>query len=229
MSRSITLVRHGQASFGKSDYDRLSDLGHAQSRMLGQFLSTRGPAPDRVVTGALKRHRETAAELCVAAGWTLAPDVDAGWDELDHVAVINAYRPAYRNMLVLKADMMRTFRPRAAFVDMFTAAVRRWAEGEHDEDYPETFAAFDTRVNEAFQRTVAADAEHTLVVSSVGVIAWIVAGLLGAERESAWERLSMAVFNTGYTRLQVDKNGVATLSTFNEIGHLTPERFVTNH
>jgi phosphohistidine phosphatase SixA len=62
----LFLVRHAQASFGTDDYDRLSDLGHQQSRWLGDYFAQRGLVFDRVVTGTLRRHRETLSGL--AAG-----------------------------------------------------------------------------------------------------------------------------------------------------------------
>ncbi|WP_265442979.1 histidine phosphatase family protein [Flexivirga meconopsidis] len=245
MTRSVLLVRHGQASFGKSDYDQLSDLGHTQSRLLGQFMGTREWRPDRIVTGSLRRHRQTAAEICVAAGWATPSDTDPVWNELDHVEIINTFRPAYKNMLVLKADMVRTFRPRAAFEDMFTAAIERWAGGEHDDEYTETFTDFDNRVRAAFQGLLAGDAERTLVISSVGVISWIAARLLvgepwdrgvrDAERETAndaalenvWRMASLTGHNTGVTRLQLDKENPPQLVSYNETAHLPEARLVT--
>ena len=35
---SIYLVRHGQASFGKKDYDNLSGIGEKQSFLLGEHF-----------------------------------------------------------------------------------------------------------------------------------------------------------------------------------------------
>ena len=35
---SIYLVRHGQASFGKKDYDNLSEIGEKQSFLLGEHF-----------------------------------------------------------------------------------------------------------------------------------------------------------------------------------------------
>ena len=63
----LWLVRHAQASFGTDDYDRLSELGHRQSRWLGQWFADRDIVFDRVVTGSLRRHRETLAGA--RAGW----------------------------------------------------------------------------------------------------------------------------------------------------------------
>ena len=38
----LTLVRHGQASFGAANYDQLSDLGMQQSRWLGEYFAAIG-------------------------------------------------------------------------------------------------------------------------------------------------------------------------------------------
>ncbi|MCO8647501.1 histidine phosphatase family protein, partial [Burkholderia multivorans] len=40
----LFLVRHGQASFGTDDYDRLSDVGVQQGVWLGEYLA-RAHAP----------------------------------------------------------------------------------------------------------------------------------------------------------------------------------------
>ena len=63
---AIYLVRHGQASFGAENYDRLSETGHAQARIVGEALRSRLPSIDAVFTGTMVRHRETA-EGCLAA------------------------------------------------------------------------------------------------------------------------------------------------------------------
>ncbi|HEY0660456.1 MAG TPA: phosphoglycerate mutase family protein, partial [Lysobacter sp.] len=57
---AIYLIRHGQASFGDGDYDRLSPLGLEQSRVLGETLRVRAPQVDLVVCGGMLRHRQTA-------------------------------------------------------------------------------------------------------------------------------------------------------------------------
>ena len=90
MSR-IILVRHGQASWGKKDYDRLSDLGHKQAAVVGQELEARSVVSARVFSGALRRQRDTAAGIVAAAGWSLDPEDIAGWNEYDHTAILRAY------------------------------------------------------------------------------------------------------------------------------------------
>ena len=58
---TLYLVRHGQASFGEADYDRLSPMGHQQSRRLGEYFAGQGLVFDAVITGTLRRHAETFA------------------------------------------------------------------------------------------------------------------------------------------------------------------------
>ena len=88
----LLLVRHGQASFGAADYDRLSDLGHRQCVRLGQYLRERGARFEAVVTGTLKRH--TQSWQGIAEGLHLPHDTwqDAlpwpGLNEYDSEAVI---------------------------------------------------------------------------------------------------------------------------------------------
>ena len=51
---TLHLVRHGQASFGSDDYDRLSDLGVRQCRRLGEYWAARGQRFSAVLRGTLR-------------------------------------------------------------------------------------------------------------------------------------------------------------------------------
>ena len=57
---TLLLVRHGQASFGATDYDNLSERGHEQSRRLGEWLLRGGHRFEAVVVGGMRRHQQTA-------------------------------------------------------------------------------------------------------------------------------------------------------------------------
>src|SRR5262245_30013581 len=56
---TLLLIRHGQASYGDVDYDRLSSRGEAQAREVGKLLA--GMAIDRLFVGPHKRQVDTAA------------------------------------------------------------------------------------------------------------------------------------------------------------------------
>jgi broad specificity phosphatase PhoE len=85
----VLLVRHGQASFGSDDYDVLSDLGERQAAVLGRCLAARGIVPSALLHGRMVRQRRTAELLADAAGWVVAVECDADWDEMDHVEVLS--------------------------------------------------------------------------------------------------------------------------------------------
>jgi len=55
----LVLIRHGQASYGQVDYDRLSPKGEQQARVLGAHLATL--KLDALYVGPLRRQQQTAA------------------------------------------------------------------------------------------------------------------------------------------------------------------------
>ncbi len=63
---TIYLIRHGQASFGAEDYDKLSELGCRQATVVGEYFRDCGVHFDAVYSGDLSRQRETA-RLAIAS------------------------------------------------------------------------------------------------------------------------------------------------------------------
>ena len=74
----LFLVRHGQASFGTADYDRLSELGRQQSRWLGEYFGERAVRFKRVVAGTLRRQQDTASEILAGMQMANTAEVRAG-------------------------------------------------------------------------------------------------------------------------------------------------------
>lgn len=204
----LLLVRHGQASWAAEDYDVLSPMGHQQSRLLGTALAARGVRPDAVISGGLRRHRETVSNIQETLGSAVEVVEDAGWDEYDHVA-----------MLGKVPQEMAGERPTAAeFQAWIELATARWTGGEFDHEYAEPFAAFTARVRAALDRAVAATSGTTLVVTSGGPVSWVAASLLDGGIPT-WARLNVVCANTGVTKLVAGRRGV-TLVGFNEHTHL---------
>ena len=218
MSR-IILVRHGQASFGKKEYDRLSVLGRTQAGHVGRALADRGIQPSRIVSGSMHRQVDTAAALGEAAGWSVPTVTDGAWDEYAHGPILTAYKPAYRSMTVMKADLARTLRPMRAFDEMYAVAMDRWVAGAHASDYDEPFDAFGSRVLGGL-RSLAEDlgrAETAVVVSSAGAISWATASALDGGAP-VWTRLQRVIANASVTTLTIGGTGPA-LRTFNDTSH----------
>ncbi|MFL6089645.1 MAG: histidine phosphatase family protein [Aeromicrobium sp.] len=222
----LLLVRHGQASFGKRNYDALSELGHEQARILGAAFAARGTVPTRIVCGGLRRHAETVDGILDGLGDIASPElvVDDGWDEFNFEHVMQVHKPMYKSRVLMLADYARTppAERRARFQALFEEATQRWTGGEADDDYQESFPAFSQRVDEALRRT-ADQAEGTVVVVSSGGPIGLVASHLLAGDASLWVQLNRVAVNTAVTKLVTGRSGI-TLSTYNEHGHLEHDR-----
>jgi Fructose-2,6-bisphosphatase len=170
----IYLVRHGQATFRSREYDSLSPLGVKQSQVLGEALRRQlpevdgRPVVDRVISGKLTRHQETAAECLSALGLPEAePEIDPRWNEYDHRDVIVRHKPAYRSRTLMLADLARTGRPKEAFQAMFDQALARWVTAEAG--YRETWAVFSERVCSALNELSGSlGASETVLVFTSG-------------------------------------------------------------
>ena len=206
----LLLVRHGQASWGAHDYDRLSSVGTEQSRVLGAALAARGVRPDLVLRGSMTRHRETAEAAVAGAGWDAGVVEDAGWDEFDHLGAVDG------TVLFEHLDD----EPDEDRVRRFNGTVARWSSGEHDDEYAESFPAFQARVRDAFDRTLARlEPKQTAVVfTSGGPVSWVTATLTDGGLP-AWARLSKVVVNSSVTKVLTGRGGT-NLITFNDHSHL---------
>ncbi len=143
---TITLIRHGQASFGKANYDQLSDLGFEQGRELGRWFNQCQRKLDHIITGSLRRHEQTAQACCETLQAALQPETPweshAGFAEYDHVQMLHRHEPRFSEPDFVKALFMDNPNPRQAFQALFSEAFGRWMSGEHDHDYSEPWPAF---------------------------------------------------------------------------------------
>jgi len=212
----LLLVRDGQASFGSDDHDLLSPLGWEQGRLLGQALGGR-VKPTVLMQGRMRRHRETAEAVCAAAGWSGIEVVeDPGWDEFDHLAVLDAHPSAFGDRMPSGAE----------FQGWFDSAAGRWTSGEFDGDYAEPWASFTARVDAALARAVelAGPTGTAVVFSSGGPVSWAVASVLAGtvapeSRTPLWSRLNRVVVNSSVSQIADGQDDLCLVS-FNEHSHL---------
>ena len=205
----LLVIRHGQASFGQDDYDVLSDLGHRQSQAVGALLRQMDWVPDRLVTGTLRRQKETL----VSMGFDQAPEEHAGFNEYDFGDLLNArFKGSVPDMV--KGDRKTHFRA-------LRETVFEWQDAAFD-GAAETFAAFTNRIEAARAFACDTDAKRVLVISSGGVIGQLTRAALGADKRHMME-LNLQIKNTAMTRFMF-KGGRFSLHEFNATPHfMTPE------
>lgn len=238
----IHLVRHGQASFGTGDYDRLSETGHLQARLAGEDMAARGLRPDVIIHGGLRRQRETAEGLVegLVAGWgdgagpllqDCPVEVDARWAEYDADSVLDAARGAGLTADHGTLDSAGSSDDaKLAFQRQLDLALGHWAGLEAFADYR---TATEAAVTDAAARS--GTGRTTVVVSSAGTISLAVAGLL-ADPDGVvglWTRLQRVTVNTGTARVVIGRGGMTCIAV-NEHQHLEraagpddPRRLIT--
>lgn len=211
----LVIVRHGQASFGSSDYDVLSAVGRQQAQMTAAALSAAGLDAARIISGSLRRQRDTAEAIADVYG--LFPTVDERWNEYDADAVL-AHHSDSAQRLEHPADGAAAPTSPREFQQVLERALEAWVRAGDDSPTAETWPAFNARVNGALQAAGSAGPGTTVVVSSGGVIGALAVSLIGVDPLS-FPRLNRVTINCGVTRVIVGSSGT-TLVSFNEQGHL---------
>ncbi len=221
---AIYLIRHGQASFGTDDYDRLSVLGHRQAQLAGEYLVHAVAELPIIVCGSLRRQRETAEAIVQArraAGLSVPTlEVDPRFDELDIDAQFTHLLPTMPDedgeLRRLMADGRASSR---AYQKLLGRIFTYWQQADAI-DRLESWTGFESRVQAAVQdiRERASSGSNALIVTSGGVIAAIVHRILGLPREGAYP-LFEAMMNCSITQLLHDKERISLLS-YNECSYL---------
>jgi broad specificity phosphatase PhoE len=207
---TLYLVRHGQASLGADDYDQLSALGRRQSVQLGTYLKTLEGRFDTVVTGTLKRHRQTWEGISEGMQWEWPALAWPELNEYDSAALIHSLQAPPVASVHTPEGYRQHFR-------LLRDALRQWMAGVISPQGMPSYAAFASGVAQALERLRQPNG-RVLVISSGGPIATAVAQLVGASAEASIE-LNLRMRNTSVTELHASPKR-HSLVGFNAVPHL---------
>jgi broad specificity phosphatase PhoE len=221
----LYLIRHGQASFGKDNYDRLSPLGIRQAGILGRHLLSTGLRFDAAYSGTMDRQSSTAMGVfqCYTDAGEPVPELVqlGGLNEYDTTAVVSAQVP---DMMAadptLKDDLEQMYTDKESFKRVFEGAMLRWVSGNHDKPGSESWKHFTSRVSDALQDIMKShgSGSSVAVFTSGGPICAALKWVLNLSGERAI-RLNWQVVNTSYSRFMYNGERI-TLAGFNNISHL---------
>lgn len=150
---TLFLIRHAQASFLEQNYDKLSPLGEAQARLLGDYWAQHNVVFDRACVGPRIRQKDTASLVSEAfenKGLTFPPpQVLSEFDEYQGEAVLERSLPGLvkndrgiRDLYAAFHSAPDSVRRRATFQKLFEAVIGKWVQGEIALDGVETGKSF---------------------------------------------------------------------------------------
>ena len=236
---TLLMIRHGQASFGSSNYDQLSELGIKQSRVLGEYWAQRRFKLDAVFTGAQERQKQTLTAVIDAyndVGLSLPPPgLLNGFNEYNAWGIMEKFFPK-----LLQEDKQlkeiisnnpnigeNTKGGRKAFQEAFEIVMNRWIEGQATDPEIESWLSFRTRVVADIQKIMVAypDGRTVAVFTSGGPISAALEWALKISPKMALD-LAWVVKNSSITEFRFKSNRFS-LTGFNMTPHFNDDTLVT--
>jgi broad specificity phosphatase PhoE len=219
---TLVLVRHGQASAGAEVYDRLSPIGEAQARLLGEYWGRRGVRFDALFTGPRDRHVRTT-ELAIegaaqhGVAWP-APTVIEDLDEMRPEGLIRQLPELLASHPALRAADS----PRQTFEELMGL----WVRGEIEAPDVEPWPAFRARVERGLEAVrVAGKGKRVVAFTSGGPITAAIQIALGSPSEQTFQLLRI-VRNASVSEFLYSGDRFG-LSSFNAVPHLEEAAHLT--
>ena len=221
----IILVRHGQASFGKASYDKLSEKGVEQVKILSRHWQALGEQFDHIYSGTLLRQKETANELlCLVRDAPTASIENPAFNEYNADPLLRVYLRDHAADDGFDVPFSWPIKDERLFQSIFEAACAMWIRGEllpssEDADF-EYWENFQHRVHAAVDEIMArhTSGSRVLVSTSGGVIAMALQRVLRFPDQEVISTNWM-VRNSSVSRVKYGQ-GKASLTQFNNRSHL---------
>ena len=222
---TLYLIRHAQASFGRENYDRLSETGWNQARIAASHLHKLNHAFDALYSGTQTRHEETLAayiEGFSPPGKALPPvhKTDA-FNEYDSENILKTLIPqVIRKEPAFETDVRHMMADRRTFQKVYERIMRLWISTRGPVYNLETWETYSNRVTEGLFQLMAdqGSGKTVAVFTSGGPIAVCVQKALALSDEKTLE-LTWQIMNASVTRLKYSGDRLM-LAGFNDVTHL---------
>jgi broad specificity phosphatase PhoE len=218
---AIYLIRHGQASFGSQNYDKLSELGCRQAGVVGEYLRDCGVQFDAVYSGDLSRQRETAV-LAVASQPRDVPHIiDPRLNEIQNDEQLKFLLPeVIKRHPALNTLLEKGLSSSKDYQKVIDAVFNFWVTPACNDPRIQSWADFSSGARQAVTDIIQSHGSGKTigVFSSGGTLATIVAQVLGLGGEQTYQFYE-PIFNCSVTQLFYSKSRIS-LSYFNDCSFL---------
>jgi broad specificity phosphatase PhoE len=223
----VYLIRHGQASFGKQDYDQLSPIGERQARVIGHHMHRFLPGLDCLCSGGMVR-QDRSAEIAREAMGKEPPPLRTvpAFAEYDHVALFRAYLPSFLSASDNQAGTLEELlEDRQQLERALRHVLTSWMQGDPHEGppvlaWPEFCAGAGTALAKLLSDS--GPKSRLAIFTSGGIISALLCSLLDLSAQRALG-LAISLYNASITQLYCPADGGIgdiLLMGYNNITHL---------
>ncbi|MCP4135175.1 MAG: histidine phosphatase family protein [bacterium] len=223
----LYFIRHGQASFGESNYDVLSGKGHKQARILADYYGKLGISFDVVYTGTMERQKKTASEFIDQYTdfyyENFNPPINrlSAFDEHDTKSIFVSMLPHLQKEDPSIDEHIKQIRKnKKSFQVIYERAFDLWLSGNHDTPDLVPYEEFHSTVNTGIDNILKENGKgkSVAVFTSGGPIAIAVKRALNLSDKDT-VKVQWQIANSSVTKFKCRGNEL-TLTTFNEFSHL---------
>jgi len=214
---TIYLIRHGQASFGADDYDKLSELGCRQASVAGEYLAQCGISFDAIYSGNLLRQRETAQLASASQPGQLELRIDPRFNEIENDEQLKYLVPeVVKSNPAVQELIKRGLSSSKDYQKVIKAVFNYWVSPECADSRVQSWQDYSQGVSQALHDVMVEQGSGKTVgiFTSGGTIATIVAQVLELTGEQTY-RFYEPIFNCSVTQLFYTGTRVS-LSYFND-------------
>ena len=219
-------MRHGQASFGKENYDNLSHLGLIQSKRLNEYLQKESLKFDLCITGKLIRHQQTKEN-------TIKDIISNNYEELE-IDILNEFPESLWKKIAqqlseedkefarISQRVLQIEKKSKLFFKLAERIIVEWKKGRTPEG-EESYQNFRNRVltfPELLEKK--SKKSKSIIVFSSGTPISILLSYYSKIPEKYELNWLTSLWNTSLSILQLRKDN-SYFSTINSIPHLDKE------
>lgn len=215
---TIYLIRHGQASFGAENYDKLSELGCRQAQVVGEYLRDTGIHFDAVYSGDLSRQRETARLAIASQPQEIPHKIDPRFNEIQNEEQLKYLMPEVIKINpAVQALVEKGLGSSKDYQKVIDAVFNYWVSPVCDDPRLQSWADFSGGARQAMADVIQEQGGGKTVgiFTSGGTLATIVAQVLGLGPEKTYQ-LYEPIFNCSVTQLFYNSAQKVSLSYFND-------------
>ncbi|HNX25198.1 MAG TPA: histidine phosphatase family protein [Spirochaetota bacterium] len=222
---TLFFIRHAQGSFGKGNYDKLSETGKKQALILAEYFHSIKIHFDEIYSGTMERHKDTVNEYISLSKVRDIPAEEVKYDsrlnEYDAEKILTILIPALlKEKPHMKEHYEKLLSDKRSFQLVFSEVMNMWASGNYDMTGTATWEEFTSGIYSfADERMSEHNGDRNIAVfTSGGPLSALIMKVLSLSLNTSM-LIRDRIVNSSITRFRYTAYKIM-ISSFNEYSHL---------